>query len=168
MQEKYKIGDIVRVRSNLKGNTRYYYDGSDNEYLFFNIAMQKFCGHAYKIIDKVSSFYPGYVNYRLALGDETCEWVFSDIMLEPVQCLGGTYMQEKKELKVGDWVRVKRNLAVHEIGVKYLGKVYRINRISYTGYYLSGTPEGYWYRSSLIPVGNLSRLVEIRKENHEI
>lgn len=48
MQEKYKIGDIVRVRSNLKGNTRYYYDGSDNEYLFFNIAMQKFCGHAYK------------------------------------------------------------------------------------------------------------------------
>lgn len=57
MQEKYKIGDIVRVRSNLKGNTRYYYDGSDNEYLFFNIAMQKFCGHAYKIIDKVSSFY---------------------------------------------------------------------------------------------------------------
>lgn len=37
-------------------------------------------------------------------------------------------MQEKKELKVGDWVRVKRNLAVHEIGVKYLGKVYRINR----------------------------------------
>ena len=25
-------------------------------------------------------------------------------------------MQEKKELKVGDWVRVKRNLAVHEIG----------------------------------------------------
>ena len=83
MQKKYKIGDIVRVRSNLKGNTRYYYDGSDNEYLFFNIAMQKFCGHAYKIIDKVSSFYPGYVNYRLALGDETCEWVFSDIMLEP-------------------------------------------------------------------------------------
>ena len=61
-------------------------------------------------------------------------------------------MQEKKELKVGDWVRIKRNLAVHEIGVKYLGKVYRINRI----------------RSSLIPVGNLSRLVEIRKENHEI
>ena len=39
-------------------------------------------------------------------------------------------MQEKKELKVGDWVRVKRNLAVHEIGVKYLGKVYRINRIN--------------------------------------
>lgn len=25
-------------------------------------------------------------------------------------------MQEKKELKVGDWVRVKRNLAVHAIG----------------------------------------------------
>lgn len=71
-------------------------------------------------------------------------------------------MQEKKELKVGDWVRVKRNLAVHEIGVKYLGKVYRINRISYTGYYLSGTPEGYWYRSSLIPGKNLmSRLREL-------
>lgn len=96
MQEKYKIGDIVRVRSNSKGNTRYYYDGSDNEYLFFNIAMQKFCGHAYKIIDKVSSFYPGYVNYRLALGDETCEWVFSDIMLEPVQCLGGLICKRKK------------------------------------------------------------------------
>lgn len=62
--------------------------------------MQKFCGHAYKIIDKVSSFYPGYVNYRLALGDETCEWVFSDIMLEPVQCLGDLYAREK--LKVGD------------------------------------------------------------------
>lgn len=39
MQEKYKIGDIVRVRSDLKGNTRYYYDGSDNKYLFFNIDM---------------------------------------------------------------------------------------------------------------------------------
>ena len=166
MQEKYKIGDIVRVRSGLKGGTKYYYDHTD-AFLFFNIDMQKFCGHAYKIIDKVSSFYPGYINYRLALGDETCEWVFSDIMLEP-SVSRGTYMQEKKELKVGDWVRVKRNLAVHEIGVKYLGKVYRINRISYTGYYLSGTPEGYWYRSSLIPVGNLSRLVEIRKENHKI
>jgi hypothetical protein len=96
MQEKYKIGDIVRVRSNLKGNTRYYYDGSDNEYLFFNINMQKFCGHAYKIIDKVSSIYFGRVNYRLALGDETCEWVFSDIMLEPVQCLGGLICKRKK------------------------------------------------------------------------
>lgn len=161
MQEKYKIGDIVRVRSGLKGGTKYYYDHTD-AFLFFNIDMQKFCGHAYKIIDKVSSFYPGYINYRLALGDETCEWV------RTCSVSRGTYMQEKKELKVGDWVRVKRNLAVHEIGVKYLGKVYRINRISYTGYYLSGTPEGYWYRSSLIPVGNLSRLVEIRKENHKI
>lgn len=70
-------------------------------------------------------------------------------------------MQEKKELKVGDWVRVKRNLAVH---AKYLGKVYRINKISFTSYYLSGIPYGRWYRSSLIPVGNLSRLVEIRKK----
>lgn len=76
-------------------------------------------------------------------------------------------MQEKK-LKVGDWVRVKRNLAVNEIGAKYLGKVYRINKISFTSYYLSGIPYGCWYRSSLIPVGNLSRLVEIRKEIHEI
>ena len=41
-------------------------------------------------------------------------------------------MQEKKELKVGDWVRVKRNLAVHAIGAKYLGKVYRINKISFS------------------------------------
>ena len=40
MQEKYKIGDIVRVRSDLKGDTRYYYDGTDNEYLFFNNNMQ--------------------------------------------------------------------------------------------------------------------------------
>ena len=96
MQEKYKIGDIVRVRSDLKGDTRYYYDGTDNEYLFFNVNMQKFCGHAYKIIDRVSSFYPGYVNYRLALGDETCEWVFSDIMLEPVQCLG-KLIENRKE-----------------------------------------------------------------------
>lgn len=80
----------------------------------------------------------------------------------------GTYTQEKKELKVGDWVRVKRNLAVHAIGAKYLGKVYRINKISFTSYYLSGIPYGCWYRSSLIPVGNLSRLVKIRKENHEI
>lgn len=39
MQEKYKIGDIVRVRSDLKGNTKYYYDGSDNEFVFFNINM---------------------------------------------------------------------------------------------------------------------------------
>ena len=77
-------------------------------------------------------------------------------------------MQKKKELKVGDWVRVKRNLAVHEIGAKYLGKVYMISRRSLTSYYLSGIPYGRWYRSSLIPVGNLSRLVEIRKENHEI
>lgn len=37
MQEKYKIGDIVRVRSDLKGDTRYYYDGSDNEYLFLTL-----------------------------------------------------------------------------------------------------------------------------------
>lgn len=96
MQEKYKIGDIVRVRSDLKGDTRYYYDGTDNEYLFFNNNMQKFCGHAYKIIDKVPSFYTGYVNYRLALGDETCEWVFSDIMLEPVQCLG-KLIENRKE-----------------------------------------------------------------------
>lgn len=96
MQEKYKIGDIVRVRSDLKGDTRYYYDGSDNEYLFFNIDMQKFCGHAYKIIDKVSSFYSGRVNYRLSLGDETCEWVFSDIMLEPVQYLG-KLIENRKE-----------------------------------------------------------------------
>lgn len=77
-------------------------------------------------------------------------------------------MQEKKELKVGDWVRVKHNLAVHETGVKYLGKVYRISRISFTGYYLSGIPYGCWYRSSLIPIGNLSRLIEIRKGNHEV
>lgn len=96
MQKKYKIGDIVRVRSDLKGNIRYYYDGSDNEYLFFNIAMQKFCGHAYKIIDKVPSFYSGYANYRLALGNEANEWVFSDIMLEPVQCLGGLICKRKK------------------------------------------------------------------------
>ena len=53
MQEKYKIGDIVRVRSGLKGGTKYYYDHTD-AFLFFNIDMQKFCGHAYKIIDKVS------------------------------------------------------------------------------------------------------------------
>jgi hypothetical protein len=33
MQEKYKIGDIVKVRSDLKGNTKYYYDGSDTEFL---------------------------------------------------------------------------------------------------------------------------------------
>lgn len=85
MQEKYKIGDIVRVRSGLKGGTKYYYDHTD-AFLFFNIDMQKFCGHAYKIIDKVSSFYPGYVNYRLA----------SDIMLEPVQCLGGLICKRKK------------------------------------------------------------------------
>jgi hypothetical protein len=95
MQEKYKIGDIVRVRSGLKGGTKYYYDHTD-AFLFFNIDMQKFCGHAYKIIDKVSSFYPGYINYRLALGDETCEGVFSDIMLEPVQCLGGLICKRKK------------------------------------------------------------------------
>ena len=56
-------------------------------------------------------------------------------------------MQEKKELKVGDWVRVKRNLAVHAIWAKYLGKVYRINRISFASYYLSGIPYGCWYRS---------------------
>lgn len=96
MQEKYKIGDIVRVRSDLKADTYYFYAGSDDACLFFNGRMQKFCGHAYKIIDKVSSFYPGYVNYRLALGDETCEWVFSDIMLEPVQCLGGLICKRKK------------------------------------------------------------------------
>ena len=96
MQEKYKIGDIVKVRSDLKGNTKYYYDGSDNEFVFFNINMQKFCGHAYKIIDKVSSIYFGRVNYRLALGNEEEDWVFSDIMLEPVQCLGGLICKRKK------------------------------------------------------------------------
>ena len=94
MQKKYKIGDIVRVRSNLKGNWLYLI--CTFSWHKTNIAMQKFCGHAYKIIDKVSSFYPGYVNYRLALGDETCEGVFSDIMLEPVQCLGGLICKRKK------------------------------------------------------------------------
>lgn len=79
-------------------------------------------------------------------------------------------------MKVGDKVIVNPRLheciwciPMEEVKGKIMTiKVYRINRISYTGYYLSGTPEGYWYRSSLIPVGNLSRLVEIRKENHEI
>lgn len=76
-------------------------------------------------------------------------------------------MQEKK-LEVGDWVRIRRNLAVREIGVKYLGKVYKIGKKSLTGYCLIGVPEGWWYKSSLIPVGNLSRLIEIRKESYEI
>jgi hypothetical protein len=75
---------------------------------------------------------------------------------------------QKREYKVGDWVRIKRNLAVREIGVKYLGKVYRIGRKSLNGYNLIGVPDGCWYRSSLIPVGSLSRLIEARKENYEI
>ena len=96
MQEKYKIGDIVRVKSDLEGDTKYYYNDASNAYLFFNIDMQKFCGHAYKIIDKVPSYHFGYMNYRLALGDEASEWFFSDIMLEPVQCLRGLICKRKK------------------------------------------------------------------------
>lgn len=96
MQEKYKIGDIVKVRSDLKADTYYFYAGSDDACLFFNGRMQKFCGNLYKITDKIPSLYYGYVNYRLALGDETCEWVFSDKMLEPVQCLGGLIYKRKK------------------------------------------------------------------------
>lgn len=95
MQEKYKIGDIVRVRSDLKGDTKYFYNGAV-AYLLFNSNMKKFCGHTYKITDKVPSYYPGYINYRLALGEKECEWVFSDIMLEPVQCLGGLICKRKK------------------------------------------------------------------------
>lgn len=37
-----------------------------------------------------------FFRHALALGDETCEWVFSDIMLEPVQCLGGLICKRKK------------------------------------------------------------------------
>lgn len=96
MQEKYKIGDIVRIRSDLKGDTRYYYGDANNAYLFFNIEMQKFCGHAYKITDEVPSYYPGYINYKLALGDEEYGWVFSNKMLEPVQCLG-KLIENRKE-----------------------------------------------------------------------
>ena len=36
MQEKYKIGDIVRVRSGLKGGTKYYYDHTD-AFLFLTL-----------------------------------------------------------------------------------------------------------------------------------
>lgn len=75
---------------------------------------------------------------------------------------------QKKKLEVGDWVRIKRNLAVRKIGVKYLGKVYRVGRKSLNGYHLIGVPDGCWYKSSLIPVGNLSRLIEVRKESYEI
>ena len=95
MQEKYKIGDIVRVRSDLKGDTRYYYGDANNAYLFFNSDMKKFCGHVYKITDEVPSYYPGYINYRLALGDEEREWVFSNKMLEPVQRLRSLICKRK-------------------------------------------------------------------------
>lgn len=98
MQEKYKIGDIVRVRSGLEGGSKYYYNGADNAYLFFKVNMQKFCGHAYKIIDKVPSRHFDYMNYRLALGDEAREWVFSDTMLEPVQCLAKLIEIRKEKL----------------------------------------------------------------------
>lgn len=163
---KYKVGDRVMVRTDLVGGLEYPYSNPARRKLYFASAMEKFRGEEYEIVASLDDY--GCETYSLSLGEEESKWVFNDAMLILVAVFRGTYMQEKKELKVGDWVRVKRNLAVHEIGVKYLGKVYRINRISYTGYYLSGTPEGYWYRSSLIPVGNLSRLVEIRKENHEI
>ncbi len=96
MQEKYKIGDIVRVKRCLRADTYYYYAGSSDAYLFFNRHMQKFCGNVYKIIDKFPSRYYGYVNYKLALGNEASEWVFSDVMLEPVKCLGGLICKRKK------------------------------------------------------------------------
>lgn len=80
-------------------------------------------------------------------------------------------MQEKK-LEVGDWVRIKRNLIVHEIGDKYLGKIYRVVKINPTifgtCYYLSCSSILPWGKNSLIPVGSLSRLIEARKENYEI
>lgn len=163
---KYKVGDRVMVRTDLVGGLEYPYSNPSRRKLYFASAMEKFRGEEYEIVASLDDY--GCETYSLSLGEEESKWVFNDAMLIPVDGLRSLICKRKKELKVGDWVRIKRNLAVHEIGVKYLGKVYRINRISYTGYYLSGTPEGYWYRSSLIPVGNLSRLVEIRKENHEI
>lgn len=75
---------------------------------------------------------------------------------------------QKKKLEVGDWVRVRRNLVICDIGIKYLGKVYKIGKKNLAGYYLIGVPEGWWEKTSLIPVGNLSRLIEIRKESYEI
>lgn len=81
-------------------------------------------------------------------------------------------MQEKKELKVGDWVRIRLDLLVTEPNAKYLGRVFKVVAVTLSNYVLvytlSGGPKDYWYRSSLILVGDLSRLIEIRKENHEI
>ena len=79
---------------------------------------------------------------------------------------------QKREYKVGDWVRIRPDLLVTEPNIKYLGKVFRVDAVVLSNYVLvytlSGGPKDYWYRSSLILVGDLSRLVEIRKGKHEI
>lgn len=79
---------------------------------------------------------------------------------------------QKREYKVGDWVRIRPDLLVTEPNVKYLGRVFKVVAVTLSNYVLvytlSGGSKDYWYGSSLILVGDLSRLIEIRKGKHEI
>lgn len=89
---KYKVGDRVIVRTDLVGGRYYPFSDPSREELYFAHMMEKFRGEEYEIvaIDYVCEV------YSLSLGEEESEWVFNDVMLMPVQCLGGLICKRKK------------------------------------------------------------------------
>jgi hypothetical protein len=84
---RYKVGDRVRVRTDLIGGNEYPYSNSSSRKLWFAHQMEKFCGREYKItkasIDNEGEF------YELSLEVEQNMWVFNDAMLLPANSLGG-------------------------------------------------------------------------------
>lgn len=96
-KREYKVGDYVFVKKDLVGGTRYRYtDAITGEYLYFHPLMEKFRGRLYRITNIVCSFYTGYTDYRLSLGEEQYEWVFNDAMLEkPIKCLRSLICKRK-------------------------------------------------------------------------
>lgn len=71
---KFKVGDTVRVKKDLKGDLTY--GGT-----YFNIKMEKFCGNTYKIVGQK---YSEYHLENLKYGENNyLNWAFTDEMLEP-------------------------------------------------------------------------------------
>ena len=89
MQEReYKVGDLVMVKKDLVGGTKYNFPRSIEASTYFHPLMEIFRGHIYKVTGITESVvYDGYINYRLSLGDEEYDWVFNSKMLEPVNSL---------------------------------------------------------------------------------
>lgn len=77
---KYKVGDIVIVRTNLVGGHFYPFSYPSRDELYFSSGMKKFCGCTYKVIS-IDEFGE---TYELSLGDEQDKWIFNDAMLMPV------------------------------------------------------------------------------------